>query len=230
MGKSAQAKFDEIEAIGFGFLKLVPKWHVKQGIMTMLAKAYDIETSTLKLDNGNICIGPEIFQRVFRIPPGDDRMEFRKHFILLVLKMFLCLAMQHVISLWHIDTVLDVLYFQNLKHGELENCQEHEPWLSARTAEKLSVMAETVQLEDCSKPGGNDGGVMEGAARKDKMDESQEREDADHTIRPVGCTKVRFIEDTAQVAMPTYKLTQKGLPFTYAFIPIQPNSPLFPLA
>ncbi|RYQ82552.1 hypothetical protein Ahy_B10g101140 [Arachis hypogaea] len=38
----------------------------------------------------------------------DDRMEFGRHFILLVLKMFLYPTVQHVISPWHIDTVLDV--------------------------------------------------------------------------------------------------------------------------
>ncbi|KAL4328842.1 hypothetical protein AHAS_Ahas13G0240500 [Arachis hypogaea] len=35
MGKLAQAKLDEIEAMGFGSLKLVPKWLVKQGIMVL---------------------------------------------------------------------------------------------------------------------------------------------------------------------------------------------------
>ncbi|XLR10277.1 hypothetical protein S83_038215, partial [Arachis hypogaea] len=65
-----QAKLDEIEEIDFGFLKLVPKWQVRQGIMVMLAKAYDTETSTLKLENGNIRIVPELFQRLFGIPPG----------------------------------------------------------------------------------------------------------------------------------------------------------------
>ncbi|KAL4286615.1 hypothetical protein AHAS_Ahas19G0103900 [Arachis hypogaea] len=114
-------------------------------------------------------------------------MEFRKHFILLVLKMFLCLTVQHVILPWHIDTILNVsdprryhwplhifkslelpirkyqrkknkscescmfallvLYFQKLKHGELENCQEREPRLSAWTTEELSAMAATVQPE-----------------------------------------------------------------------------------
>ncbi|XLQ99672.1 hypothetical protein S83_065871, partial [Arachis hypogaea] len=38
---------------------------------------------------------------------------------------------------------------------------------------------------DCSDPGGNDGRVMEGAAREDTIDTSPEREDVDHTIRPV---------------------------------------------
>ncbi|XP_025672792.3 uncharacterized protein [Arachis hypogaea] len=35
--------------------------------------------------------------------------------------------------------------------------------------------------------------------------------------------KGRFIEDIAQVAILMYKPTQKGLPCTYASIPIQPN-------
>ncbi|XP_020967717.1 uncharacterized protein LOC110266961 [Arachis ipaensis] len=68
----AQAKLDEIEAMRFGFLKLVPKWHVKQGIMVMLAKTYDTETSTLSVDHGIIRIGPELFQCVFGIPPDVD--------------------------------------------------------------------------------------------------------------------------------------------------------------
>ncbi|XLT80194.1 hypothetical protein HN873_001947 [Arachis hypogaea] len=137
--------------------------------------------------------------------------------------MFLCLTVQHVISPWYIDTVLDVsdpwryswslhifksleqairkykrkqnksckgcmfallmLYFQKLKHDELENCQEHVSWLSTWTTEELSVMAETVQPKDCNEPGGNDGGVMEGVAREDTMDASPEREDVNHTIR-----------------------------------------------
>ncbi|KAL4321940.1 hypothetical protein AHAS_Ahas14G0160700 [Arachis hypogaea] len=66
----AKAKLDEIEEIGFGFLKLVPKWNVKQGIMVMLAKAYDTETSTLKVADGVIRIGAELFERLFGILPG----------------------------------------------------------------------------------------------------------------------------------------------------------------
>ncbi|RYR35322.1 hypothetical protein Ahy_A10g050483 [Arachis hypogaea] len=269
-----QAKLDEIEEIGFGFLKLVPKWQVRQGIMVMLAKAYDTETSTLKIENGNIRIVPEIFQGLFGIPPKvddfppfdssnaahvsiktryhrlktvqlrhfvrhcpmdteDDRMEFRRHFILLVLKIFLCPTVQHVISPWHIDTVLDVsdparyhwplhifnsleqairkyqhkknkscegcmlglllLYFQKLKHGELEGCQEPEPWLSAWTAKELSAMAETIQPEvinlllmfnsqqqDCSEPGRDEDKGKEDASIEHRSDPSSEREDVEH--------------------------------------------------
>ncbi|KAL4344125.1 hypothetical protein AHAS_Ahas11G0147100 [Arachis hypogaea] len=213
-----QAKLDEIEEIGFGFLKLVPKWQVRQGIMVMLAKAYDTETSTLKLENGNIRIMPELFQRLFGIPPGgeytftyyiplnwyhrlktvqlrhfvrhcpmdteDDRMEFRRHFILLVLKMFLCPTVQHVISPWHIDTVLDVsdpvLYFQKLKHGELEGCQEPDPWFSAWTAKELSAIAETIQPEDYGEPGRNEDYGKEDAAIEETSDPSPEQVDVDH--------------------------------------------------
>ncbi|XLS79097.1 hypothetical protein HN51_063322 [Arachis hypogaea] len=38
----------------------------------------------------------------------SDRMEFRRYFILVVLKMFLCPIIQQVISPWHIYPVLDV--------------------------------------------------------------------------------------------------------------------------
>ncbi|QHO00412.1 uncharacterized protein DS421_13g406350 [Arachis hypogaea] len=265
----AQAKLDEIEEIGFSFLKLVPKWNVKQSIMVMLAKAYDTETSTLKVGDGVIRIGAKLF-RLFGIPPGvddvppfdagnadhvsikrrfhrlntiqlrrfvnqcamdtkDDRMEFRRHFILLMLKMFLCPTVQHVISPWHINTILDVsnprrfhwqlhifksleqairkyqsknnkscegcmfdllmLYFQKLKHGDLKNCQEPQPWLSAWITKDLSAMASTIQPEAFSESVGNDGVVLEGAAREDTMGAGLNKEDADYTMSPDGYKK-----------------------------------------
>ncbi|RYR14709.1 hypothetical protein Ahy_B04g071383 [Arachis hypogaea] len=145
----------------------------------------------------------------------DDRIEFRRHFILLVLNMFLCPTVQHVISSWHIDTILDVsdparyrwpfhifdsleqairkyqhkknkfcegymFGLLKLKHGELKGCQEPESWLSAWTAKELSAMAETIQPEDCSEPGQNEDGSMEGATLEDTSDPSPEREDMDH--------------------------------------------------
>ncbi|QHO54091.1 uncharacterized protein DS421_2g53630 [Arachis hypogaea] len=39
----------------------------------------------------------------------------------------------------------------------------------------------------------------------------------------LGLKKARLIEDIAQVAIPTYKPTQQGLPCTYASVPVQPN-------
>ncbi|QHO50212.1 uncharacterized protein DS421_1g20700 [Arachis hypogaea] len=38
----------------------------------------------------------------------SDRMEFRRYFLLVVMKMFLCPTTQQVISPWHIYPVLDV--------------------------------------------------------------------------------------------------------------------------
>ncbi|QHO35375.1 uncharacterized protein DS421_9g274920 [Arachis hypogaea] len=53
-----------------------------------------------------------------------DRMEFRRYFILVV------------------------LYFQWLKHGQLDNGHELEPWLIAWTAEKLEKKATYILFED----------------------------------------------------------------------------------
>ncbi|XLU48787.1 hypothetical protein S245_043601, partial [Arachis hypogaea] len=63
-----RAKLDEIEAIGFGFLRRVPQWHVKQSIMLQLARAYDVDTNTLMVDAGNIRISAELIGSVFGIP------------------------------------------------------------------------------------------------------------------------------------------------------------------
>ncbi|XLS81070.1 hypothetical protein HN51_046901, partial [Arachis hypogaea] len=168
----------------------------------------------------------------------DDRMEFRRHFILLVLKMFLCPTVQHVISPWHIDTVLDVsdparyrwplhifnsleqairkyqhkknkscdgcmLGLLKLKHGELEGCQEPEPWLSAWTAKELSAMTETIQPEDCGEPGRNEDDGKEDAAIEDTSDPSPEQVDVDHrkeSSRRDGVREVSKHPDTHAVA------------------------------
>ncbi|KAL4307103.1 hypothetical protein AHAS_Ahas16G0244800 [Arachis hypogaea] len=113
-----------------------------------------------------------------------DKINFRRHFILVVLKMFLCPTSQQTISPWHISPILDVsdpskfnwvqktfkwlgkviethqnkkletcggcmfalmlLYFQRLRHGDLERCQEPEPWLTAWTASELEKKASNV--------------------------------------------------------------------------------------
>ncbi|XLU27523.1 hypothetical protein S245_063589, partial [Arachis hypogaea] len=62
------AKLAKIEAIGFDFLLWVPQWHVKQSIMLQLARAYDVETNTLRVDAGDIRITAELFDNVFGIP------------------------------------------------------------------------------------------------------------------------------------------------------------------
>ncbi|XP_015936514.1 FRIGIDA-like protein 3 isoform X1 [Arachis duranensis] len=229
----SDAKLAEIEAIGFGFLRHIPKWPVKQDIMVALARSYNLDRNTLQLDAANISINADLIGRVFGLPSGGDdfpsfndknaahvavknqfhrrtqtelrkfiyecsmeseadRMEFRRHFILVVLKMFLCPTTQPAISAWHIPPILDVsnprrfiwpmkifnwlkqaikkyqlkknktcegcmfallvLYFQRLKHGQLEHCQEPEPWISAWTAEELEKKAINVLDEFQTRP------------------------------------------------------------------------------
>ncbi|KAL4293046.1 hypothetical protein AHAS_Ahas18G0088900 [Arachis hypogaea] len=139
----------EIDLIGFGFLRLVPNWSVKQAIMVHLAESYQVKPRNFILDIGNIRLNAELIGKVFGIPSrGDpfpaldesnpshvaiknrfhkrrttelrelvyscpmatesDRMEFRRYFILVVMKMFLCPTTQQVLSPWHIYPVLDV--------------------------------------------------------------------------------------------------------------------------
>ncbi|KAL4299912.1 hypothetical protein AHAS_Ahas17G0148300 [Arachis hypogaea] len=65
---NANVKLAEIDAIGFGFVKRIPHWAVKQSIMVQLAKAYDVDTNTLIVDVGNICINAELVGRDLSIP------------------------------------------------------------------------------------------------------------------------------------------------------------------
>ncbi|KAL4277131.1 hypothetical protein AHAS_Ahas20G0276500 [Arachis hypogaea] len=142
-------KLAEIDEIGFGFLRLVPNWLVKQAIMVHIAESYQVKQRTFILDIGNICLNAEFIGKVFGLlSQGDpfpalddsnpchvaiknwfhrqtttelrdlvyscpiatelDRMEFRRYFLLVVMKMFLCPTTQQVLSPWYIYPVLDV--------------------------------------------------------------------------------------------------------------------------
>ncbi|QHN87179.1 uncharacterized protein DS421_16g552790 [Arachis hypogaea] len=46
---------------------------------------------------------------------------------------------------------LMLLYFQRLRHGDLERCQEPEPWLTAWTASELEKKASNVIDEECKE-------------------------------------------------------------------------------
>ncbi|KAL4316392.1 hypothetical protein AHAS_Ahas15G0280500 [Arachis hypogaea] len=61
-------KLAEIDLIGFGFLRLVPNWSVKQAIMVHLAESYQVKPRTFILDIGNICLNTELIEKVFGIP------------------------------------------------------------------------------------------------------------------------------------------------------------------
>ncbi|QHO10881.1 uncharacterized protein DS421_15g493430 [Arachis hypogaea] len=65
------AKLAEIDTIGFGFVKRIPKWAVKESIMIIqLVKAYDVDTNTLIVDVSNIRINSELIGRALRIRDG----------------------------------------------------------------------------------------------------------------------------------------------------------------
>ncbi|QHO28485.1 uncharacterized protein DS421_7g217100 [Arachis hypogaea] len=146
---NADAKLAENDSIGFGFVKQIPRWAVKQTIMIQLARAYDVVTNTLIVDVGDIPVSAELIGRALGIPSNGvdipkiekknpahreikeqfkkktttqlrdfvyacpmeteaDRINFRRYFILVVLKTFLCPTSQQTISSWHIPPILDV--------------------------------------------------------------------------------------------------------------------------
>ncbi|KAL4337139.1 hypothetical protein AHAS_Ahas12G0080300 [Arachis hypogaea] len=61
-------KLAEIDEIGFGFLRLVLNWLVKQAIMVHLAELYQVKTRTFILNVGNIRLNAKLIGRVFGIP------------------------------------------------------------------------------------------------------------------------------------------------------------------
>ncbi|KAL4373261.1 hypothetical protein AHAS_Ahas05G0064100 [Arachis hypogaea] len=65
-------KLVEIDQIGFGFLRLVPNWPVKQAIMVHLAESYQVKTRTFILDVGNFRLNAELIEKVFDISSGGE--------------------------------------------------------------------------------------------------------------------------------------------------------------
>ncbi|KAL4330231.1 hypothetical protein AHAS_Ahas13G0379400 [Arachis hypogaea] len=70
---NAIEKLSEIDVIGFGFVKRIPKWAVKQSITLQLAKAYDVKTNTLIVDVGNIWVNSELIGKALGIRDGDRK-------------------------------------------------------------------------------------------------------------------------------------------------------------
>ncbi|QHN84668.1 uncharacterized protein DS421_16g530680 [Arachis hypogaea] len=133
---NADAKLAEIDAIGFGFVKQIPHWAVKQTIMIQLARAYDVETETLIVDVGNIPVSAELIGRALGIPSNETfkwlgkAIETHQN-----KKLETCGGCMFALML---------LYFQRLRHGDLERCREPEPWLTAWTASELEKKASNV--------------------------------------------------------------------------------------
>ncbi|KAL4345299.1 hypothetical protein AHAS_Ahas11G0264500 [Arachis hypogaea] len=91
----------------------------------------------------------------------SDRMEFRRYFILVVLKIF----NWPLHNLKWLDKAVEkyklkgnktcegcmfvvlVLYFQRLKHNQLDNCHEPKPWLAAWTTENLEKKSTYILFE-----------------------------------------------------------------------------------
>ncbi|RYQ83037.1 hypothetical protein Ahy_B10g101652 [Arachis hypogaea] len=190
-------KLMEIDEIGFGFLRLVPNWFVKQAIMVHLAESYQVKQRTFILDIGNIRLNAELIGKVFGLPSrGDpfpalddsnpshvaiqkrfhrrtttelrdlvyscpiatesDRMEFRRCFLLVVMKIF---NWPLEILKWFDKAVEKyklkgnktcegcMFVILRLQYGLLDNCLEHEPWLDSWSSERLEKKAQYIISE-----------------------------------------------------------------------------------
>ncbi|KAL4393542.1 hypothetical protein AHAS_Ahas02G0062400 [Arachis hypogaea] len=139
---NSMEKLAKIDLIGFGFLSLVPNWSVK------ITHEHVVRDPFPALDESNpshVTIKNRFYRRsttelrdlVYSCPmtTESDRMEFRRYFILVVIKMFLC------------PTTQQILYFQRLQYDVLDNCLEHEPWLDAWISERLEKKAQYILSE-----------------------------------------------------------------------------------
>ncbi|QHO19751.1 uncharacterized protein DS421_11g331790 [Arachis hypogaea] len=122
---NANAKLAEIDSIGFGFVKQIPRWAVKQTIMIQLARAYDVETVTLIVDVGDIPVSSELIGRALGIPSNGKAIETHQN-----KKLETCGGCMFALM--------------RLRHGPLDRCQEPEPWLTAWTASELEKKANNV--------------------------------------------------------------------------------------
>ncbi|MED6144302.1 hypothetical protein PIB30_014384 [Stylosanthes scabra] len=142
-----EKKLSEVEDMGFGFLKHIPKWFVNQKMMVALAKSYDRDTHSLSVGTRKIRIEVETVAYCFGLPnhvqsfkiaetdeenelfeslkihsqcsltesvksctieSDEDRIKFRRHFILLICKCFFFPSPRPTISEKHINAVIDV--------------------------------------------------------------------------------------------------------------------------
>ncbi|MED6175930.1 hypothetical protein PIB30_082973 [Stylosanthes scabra] len=70
--KKSREKIKEIEAMGFGDLKYIPKWKVNQPLMLALASSYDRKLKSLVVGTRNIPITVELIGRCLGFPNNGD--------------------------------------------------------------------------------------------------------------------------------------------------------------
>ncbi|RYR10777.1 hypothetical protein Ahy_B05g079258 [Arachis hypogaea] len=122
--------------------------------MLQLARAYDVESNTLKVDAGDIRVTTELIDNVLGIPSRANYLPMAPP------SDFGCLKPQKIpLAVSDIEVVARcnkkipnqeprnmrrVLYFQCLKHGPLHACQSREPWIAEWTAYELDKKANHV--------------------------------------------------------------------------------------
>ncbi|QHO33762.1 uncharacterized protein DS421_9g261070 [Arachis hypogaea] len=149
---NADAKLAEIDSIEFGFVKQIPRWAVKQTIMIQLARTYDVETDILTVDVGNIPVSSKLIGRALGIPSNDPRkFNWAQKTFKWLGKAIETHQNKKLETCGGCMFALMLLYFQRLRHGPLERCQEPEPWLTAWTPSELEKKANNVIDEECNE-------------------------------------------------------------------------------
>ncbi|QHO00077.1 uncharacterized protein DS421_13g403340 [Arachis hypogaea] len=207
MGK--KAKLAEIEAIGFDFLRRVPQWHVKQIIMLQLARAYDMETNTLRGSSpGTFTLSPNL--SVMYSAYLLEKISLAVSDIKGVRDAIRKFQDENWETCGGCMFVLLVLHFQRLKHGPLHACYVPEPWIVEWTTNELDKKANHVISQGC----------IVNNARKQKK--KKKKQTPSETVNEKGRSK-RPRKDADQspsiqrrtTSQPSYKDSDKVICFLY---------------
>ncbi|XLR43936.1 hypothetical protein S83_028596, partial [Arachis hypogaea] len=116
-------KYQEVEKLGFGCLRHIPKWSMNQDLIVALARSYNKDRMHLEVETGGECtsdkssIGTpckgtqkEVKTHVIRcsVTTEVEKEEFRRYFIMFVMKAFLYASSNKYITTSFIPGVINV--------------------------------------------------------------------------------------------------------------------------
>ncbi|XP_020959210.1 uncharacterized protein LOC110263004 [Arachis ipaensis] len=75
-------KYQEVEKMGFGCLRHIPKWSMNQDLIVALTRSYNKDRMHLEVETGDISVNARVISQALRLPTNGDsfpKLDPKKH-------------------------------------------------------------------------------------------------------------------------------------------------------
>ncbi|RYQ97899.1 hypothetical protein Ahy_B08g093975 [Arachis hypogaea] len=131
-------KYQEVEKMGFGCLRHIPKWSMNQDLIVALARSYNKDRMHLEVETGDIPVNARVIGQALGLPANGDsfpKLDPKKH--------------RNLIDTFEGRTQKEILYLHTNKHGDLRGYSGGgEPWTKEWTVAELREAVKEEQVRE----------------------------------------------------------------------------------